>query len=170
MARLVLWTFAGCAGAALTATAVTERLSEVVRGPAPSPLPISSTAIGVAPVVAVAADLQGHFLVHPSIDGRRIRMLVDTGASIVALSYEDAETVGIRVTANDFTAQLRTANGVVEAAPVRLPEIRVGDILVENVDAVVLPRGRLGTSLLGMSFLRRLRGFEISQGRLTLRG
>jgi len=97
-------------------------------------------------------------------------MLVDTGASIVALSYEDAETVGIRVTANDFTAQLRTANGVVEAAPVRLPEIRVGDILVENVDAVVLPRGRLGTSLLGMSFLRRLRGFEMSQGRLTLRG
>jgi aspartyl protease family protein len=55
-------------------------------------------------------------------------------------------------------------------APVRIREMRVGDIVVRDVEAVVAPPGRLRTSLLGMSFLRSLRGFDISGGRLTLRG
>jgi aspartyl protease family protein len=63
-----------------------------------------------------------------------------------------------------------TANGVVQTAPVRIREIRVGDILVRDVEAVVLPPRALGVSLLGMSFLRRLEGFEIAKGRLVLRG
>ena len=55
-------------------------------------------------------------------------------------------------------------------APVRIRELRVGDIAVRDVEAVVVPEGRLGTSLLGMSFLRRLKGFDMAGGRLTLRG
>jgi aspartyl protease family protein len=97
-------------------------------------------------------------------------MLVDTGASIVALSYDDARAVGLSVHPAAFTRKLSTANGVVEAAPVQIREIRVGEIVARNVDAVVLPRGRLETSLLGMSFLKRLGGFEIARGRLTLKG
>ena len=65
---------------------------------------------------------------------------------------------------------ISTANGIVAAASVRLAEVKVGDIAVRGVEALVLPPGKLGTSLLGMSFLKRLGGFEIAQGRLILKG
>jgi aspartyl protease family protein len=120
--------------------------------------------------VTVAADAAGHFTVHPSVDGRRVRMLVDTGASVIALSHDDAAAIGVRPFPSDYKHRVHTANGVVMAAPVRLREVRVGEIVVRDVEALVLPAGRLGVSLLGMSFLRQLKGFEIGQGRLTLRG
>jgi aspartyl protease family protein len=120
-------------------------------------------------VLTVSADEWGHFFVEPTIGIQRMRMLVDTGASVVALSYEDAERVPIRVRRGNFTHKVATANGVVEAAPVRISEIRLGNIVVRNVDAVVLPPGRSDISLLGMTFLKRLSGFEISGGRLVLR-
>ncbi|ACA16849.1 putative exported protein of unknown function with protease domajn [Methylobacterium sp. 4-46] len=123
-----------------------------------------------APVVTLQQDWSGHYLVHPQIEGRRTRMLVDTGATLCALTQDDAERAGIRLAERDFTRPMATANGVVRGAPVRLAEVQVGGITVRNVEAVVLPRGRLDTSLLGMSFLRRLRGFEAAGGRLTLRG
>ena len=138
-------------------------------GQRPASPQIAAAGAGTAQTV-VAADLQGHFVVHPALDGRRIRMLVDTGASLVVLTHEDARLAGISVSPRDFTRRMSTANGIVEAAPVRIREMRVGEIAVPNVEAVVLPAGRLRTSLLGMTFLRRLGGFEISQGRLTLRG
>ena len=55
-------------------------------------------------------------------------------------------------------------------APVRIPVVRIGTISVRDVEAVVVPRGRLATSLLGMSFLRRLGDVSMTRGRLTLRG
>ena len=119
--------------------------------------------------VTVRADGRGHFLVEPVIDGRRIRMLVDTGASAVALSHEDAVSAGIRVAPGDFTISVNTANGVTQAAPVRIAEIQIGDITVRGVQAMVAKPGALNVSLLGMTFLKRLGGFEIAQGRLTLR-
>ena len=97
-------------------------------------------------------------------------MLVDTGATTVALTYEDAASAGIRPFPGDFTRRVSTANGSVAVAPVRLREVRIGDLTVRDVDAVVVPSGRLGTSLLGMSFLRHLGGFDIADNRLTLRG
>ena len=115
------------------------------------------------------ADRRGHFLVEPIVDGRRIRMLVDTGASSVALSHEDAVSAGIRVGPDDFTISVSTANGVTKAAPVRIAEIQIGDITVRGVEGVVARPGALNVSLLGMSFLKRLGGFEITQGRLTMR-
>ena len=119
--------------------------------------------------VVVTADRRGHFLVEPIVDGRRVRMLVDTGASAVALSYEDAVSVGIEVAPNDFTVRVNTANGVTQAAPIRIAEIQIGDITVRGVQAVVAKPGALNVSLLGMTFLKRLGGFEIAQGRLTMR-
>lgn len=119
--------------------------------------------------VVVAADPSGHFFVDPELDGRSVRMVVDTGASLIALTYEDAERVGARLSPSDFRLRMSTANGVVHAAPLRIGEVRVGDLALRDVEAVVLPRGRLEISLLGMSFLKRLRGFDISQGRLSLR-
>lgn len=120
-------------------------------------------------VVTVTADRKGHFYIDPSLDGQPVRMVVDTGASVVALTYEDAERMGARLSPRDFTIKMSTANGIVEGAPLSIGEIRVGDLTIRNVEAVVLPKGRLEISLLGMSFLKRLSGFNISQGRLNLR-
>ena len=119
--------------------------------------------------VTVVADRRGHFVVEPVVDGQRIRMLVDTGATAVALSHEDAMKAGIRVASSDFTIPVHTANGVTQAAPVRIGEIQIGDILIREVDAVVARPGVMKTSLLGMTFLKRLGGFEIAQGRLIMR-
>lgn len=143
--------------------------SSVASTPAPTsaaPLPMPSNA---GRILTVNADFGGHFIVHPTIEGRRVRMLVDTGATLVALTQEDAIQAGVRPDATR-TKRMSTANGVIEVQSARIAELRLGDILVRDVEAVVMPRGRLATSLLGMSFLRGLRGFEIGQGRLLLKG
>jgi aspartyl protease family protein len=121
-------------------------------------------------VVEVQADGTGHFELRTTVNSSQITMVLDTGASLVVLSHADAAAVGLRVSAADFTRRMETANGVVDAAPVQIKEIRIGGITVRDVSAVVLPPGRLAKSLLGMTFLNRLRGFGIVQGRLTLRG
>jgi aspartyl protease family protein len=116
-----------------------------------------------------AADAQGHFSVEPTINGTRVRMLVDTGATVVTLSRNDAGRLGIRPVANEFRAQVSTANGAVLVAPVVLREIAIGAISVPNVQAVVFPDDRLQVSLLGMSFLAKLSHFEVSSGKLVLK-
>jgi aspartyl protease family protein len=167
MTRPIVWALGVLGTAALSATALSDRLA--ARFGATTPAPQASVAASGPRVLTVSADLQGHYILHPTLDGRRVRMLVDTGASLVALSHEDARLAGITVAEREYTRMVQTANGTVRAAPIRIREMRVGDIAVRDVEALVLPAGRLGTSLLGMTFLRRLGGFEISQGRLTLR-
>lgn len=122
------------------------------------------------PTLAVAADYRGHYVVHPSIDNFRVKMLVDTGASIVALTAEDARALGLQPSSSDYRISLSTANGTVRAARVMLREIRLGDIVVRDVDAVVMPPGALTMSLLGTSFLGKLQGYEVQTGRMVLRG
>lgn len=122
------------------------------------------------PTLTVAADSRGHYVVHPSIDNFRVRMLVDTGASLVALTAADARALGLRPAASEYRMQLNTANGTVRAARVNLREVRLGSILVRNIEAVVLPEGALSMSLLGTSFLGKLRGYEVQGGRMLLRG
>ncbi|WP_460448161.1 retropepsin-like aspartic protease family protein [Alsobacter sp. SYSU BS001988] len=118
--------------------------------------------------VVLAADPRGHFSAEPSINGVKIRTLVDTGASVVAMSAEDAQRAGVFPAGADFQIPVSTANGVVKAAAVRLREVRIDNIVLRDVEAMVLPQGRLGGTLLGMSFLRRLTGMEVSDGRLIL--
>lgn len=120
--------------------------------------------------LAVAADYRGHYIVHPSVDNYRIKMMVDTGASIVALTAADAQALGIRSDAGSRKMTLNTANGTVTGYRVMLREIRLGDIVVRNVDAVVLPERALSMSLLGNSFLGKLQGYEVQTGRMVLRG
>jgi len=122
------------------------------------------------PTLTVAADYRGHYVVHPSIDNFRIQMLVDTGASLVALTARDARALGIQLSSADYKMPLSTANGTVRGARVNLREVRLGSILVRNVEAVVLPEGALSMSLLGTSFLGKLRGYEVQTGRMVLRG
>jgi aspartyl protease family protein len=119
--------------------------------------------------VAIPADPRGHFFVRVSINGTPVRMMVDTGATGVVLSRDDARRVGIEPQASDFTARTTTANGVVPVAPVMLKEVAVGEISVRDVPAIVHPDTRFQGSLLGMSFLSRLSQFEVIRGRLLLK-
>jgi aspartyl protease family protein len=161
MNRLIVWIVIAVVGSLSAGTT----LSKLRRRP-----PALEQAAGGGNRIEVSADLRGHFVVHPSVDGRRVRMLIDTGASAVTLSHEDAFLVGVRLRGSDYTARVSTANGAIRAAPVRLSEVKIGDIVVRGVDALIMPPGALGTSLLGMTFLRRLGGFEIAQGHLVLKG
>lgn len=119
-------------------------------------------------IVELAAQDNGHFNTHAEINGRPVEVMVDTGATTVALSYEDAERAGIHLRDQDFTRSVHTANGVARVAPVTLDRVSIGGITVRDVPAAVTEPGRLKTSLLGMSFLSRLSRFDMRQGRLVL--
>jgi len=118
--------------------------------------------------VEIKAHRNGHFHAEAEVNGRTIEVLVDTGATMVALTYEDAETAGIFLTSADFTHRVNTANGTGKVAPVKIDRLTVGDITVRNVDAAVVERGMMKTTLLGMSFLSRLSRFEMRSGTLVL--
>lgn len=118
--------------------------------------------------VVLSAGENGHFFVDASVAGRPVRFIVDTGASLVVLSAETAQRLGIKPSPAEFTGQSRTANGIVPFAPVQLAEVRIGSIRLANVDAAVLPEGATETDLLGMSFLRRLRSFQSSGRQMVL--
>jgi len=119
-------------------------------------------------VVEIPAAANGHFFTEVEIDGRPITIMVDTGATMVALSYEDAERAGIYLNESDFTHSVSTANGRARVAPVMLHSVSIGDITVRDVRAAVSEPGRLRTSLLGMSFLSRLSRFDMRPGLLVL--
>ena len=119
-------------------------------------------------VVQIRAGAHGHYFANAEINGRPVDVLVDSGASIVALSYDDAQRAGVLVRDSDFTQRVNTANGVARVAPVMLDRVSIGNITVRNVPAAVTERGSLGTSLLGMSFLGRLQRVDMRAGTLIL--
>jgi aspartyl protease family protein len=119
-------------------------------------------------VVEIDAESNGHFNAEAEINGRPIEVMIDTGATMVALSYEDAERAGIRLSDRDFTRSVATANGTARVAPVTLDRVAVGNITVRDVPAAVAEPGRLKTSLLGMTFLSRLSRFDMRSGRLMM--
>lgn len=103
--------------------------------------------------VTLSADGRGHFVADGSINGRRTRMLVDTGASLTTLSRAEADRIGLRYRGG-ARARAATANGIAEGWRVRLASVAVGSVTVRDVDAMVLDTD-LGIVLLGMSFLDR---------------
>ncbi len=118
--------------------------------------------------VIVPRDARGHFRTEGRIDGRRLDFLIDTGASVIALTAEDAASLGLHPGDSEYRVMLKTANGVVRAAPTTLGMVEIGGIIVRDVVAVVMPDGALSENLLGMSFLTRLRHFEYSEGKMVL--
>jgi aspartyl protease family protein len=118
--------------------------------------------------VTVRSDAGGHFRVEGSVDGRRLDFMVDTGATMVALRERDAARLGIFPRPSDYTARTSTANGVIRVAPVRLSSLEVNGIRVFDVSAAVIPDEALSVNLLGMSFLGRVRRFEMANGRLVM--
>jgi aspartyl protease family protein len=118
--------------------------------------------------VVISPGANGHFQVEASVDGRHMNFMVDTGASMIALTERDAAMLGIHPAESDYVAMVRTANGTVRAAPVELDMVEIDDIVLHNVSAIVLPDGALSDNLLGLSFLQRLHRFEYADGKLVL--
>jgi aspartyl protease family protein len=111
----------------------------------------------------------GHFIARAAVNGTDLPMLVDTGASTVVLKPADAQKLGIDTDKLRYTVAVQTANGTTYAAAVRLKTLVVGPITVTDVDALVSKPGTLKDSLLGMTFLNRLRSYEFAGDLLTLR-
>ncbi len=119
--------------------------------------------------VRIRKRSDGHFVARGDVNGANLTMLVDTGASTVVLKPTDARAAGIDIDKLNFSVPVRTANGTAYAAAVRIKRLSVGGIVVEGVEALVAKPGALSESLLGMSFLKRLRSYEFSGEFLTLR-
>ena len=134
-------------------------------GSAPTQI-VRTTATGAE--LVIRAGRNGHFLVTAEVADVEILFLVDTGASQVILTVEDAERLGHGIDSLEFSDRFETANGAIRGAPLLLPGLRIGDLEIEDVRASVI-RAPMPTSLLGMSFLSRLEGYEVGEEGLILR-
>lgn len=120
-------------------------------------------------IVEIARGNRGEFAVIAEINGARISTVYDTGASAVVLTQEAAKAAGLPLDFLNYSVAVETANGRTRAAPVTLDRIKVGGITERAVPALIAQPGQLRTSLLGMSFLSRLKSSEVRGDRLVLR-
>ncbi len=120
--------------------------------------------------VRVKRGWSGHFVVSAEVSDIAVDMIVDTGASTVVLRHQDAQRLGINTSALRYNVPVQTANGSSYAARVYLEAISVGNVGVRGVEALVAKPGSLHQSLLGMTFLSRLRSYEFAGEYLELRG
>ena len=119
--------------------------------------------------VEIARGQGGNFQVTTQVNGARTSMILDTGASSVVLTYDAAKAAGLPLEVLSYSVPVDTANGRTRAAPVTLQTIAVGGIVERDVSALIAQPGQLRQSLLGMSFLNRLEGWEVRGDRLVLR-
>lgn len=136
----------------------------IIESPESEPTP----ALASYGTVRIKRGRGGHYRTQAYINKRPVNVLVDTGATLIALSHDDARRAGIHVRPSDFTIRTRTANGIARAAPVILNKVRIGNITLNNVRGTVSQPGALNMTLLGMSFLGRLDKVEIRSGDLVL--
>ena len=150
---------------------VADRMVAASASPAPRVMLASAEPVpraGGPRSVLVTRDRQGHFRTEGRIAGQRIKFMIDTGASVVAMNETSAARIGVRPARGDFNARVNTSNGMVKAARTRLAMVQIGDLTVRDVDAMVLPDEALSQNLLGLSFLGRLKRFEYAGGRMVL--
>lgn len=135
------------------------------------PLRVGQHAIGAAAAdgagtIVMTADNQGHFYVTGSVNGAAVRFMVDTGATMISLGATDARRIGL-----DFNrgqkAMTQTANGQTVVSKVKLDTVRIGDVTLHNVDALI-HQNEMPMALLGMSFLNRME-MQRDGGTMTLR-
>ena len=111
----------------------------------------------------------GHFYASVMVDGAETEMMVDTGASFIALTAEDARDIGLSWREQDAIVVAQGASGPVKGVPVRLSEVELNGHIATNVEAAVIPTG-LSVSLLGQSFLQKLNRVEIAGETMSLGG
>ena len=120
--------------------------------------------------VEIARSRAGDFSVGAQVNGARVAMVLDSGASAVVLTQEAAKAAGLPLEVLTYTVNVDTANGRTRAAPVTLDRLAVGGIIERSVPALIAPPGQLRTNLLGMSFLNRLESWEVRGDKLMMRG
>ena len=120
--------------------------------------------------VEIARGSGGSFAVAAQVNGARVPMVLDTGASAVVLTQEAAKAAGLPLEILNYSVTVDTANGRTRAAPVTLDRIAIGGITERSVAALVAQPGQLRTNLLGMSFLNRLESWEVRGDKLLMRG
>jgi aspartyl protease family protein len=125
-------------------------------------------AISQGRTVQVARAANGDFAVTAQINGARVSMVLDTGASSVVLTREDAKAAGLPLEVLAYTVSIDTANGRTQAAAVTLDRVGIGGLVEHSIAALVAQPGQLKVSLLGMSFLNRLQSWEVRGDRLLL--
>lgn len=118
--------------------------------------------------VRMETDGRGHFIGEFRLNGRAVEAMIDTGASVVAINRTTARRIGLTPANSDFIHPVSTANGTTHAAPALIDRIEIGGIAVRDVQAVVLDDAALSGTLIGMSFLGKLRRYQVENGRLLL--
>jgi len=121
-------------------------------------------------LVELARTHTGDFPLTARINGARVPMVLDTGASAVVLTQDAAKAAGVPLGFLSYTVTVETANGRTYAAPVTLDRLAIGGITERSVQALIAQPGQLKASLLGMSFLNRLESWEVRGDKLLLRG
>ena len=146
-----------------------EQKPAAVSIPQQAPTPTEKRAsVNFANAAIIDREDDGHYWTRADVVGTDIKFMVDTGASIVALTYRDAQRIGLNPEDLDYKWEIRTAGGLTYGASVRLDHIRIGRVEVEEVEAMVLREG-LDQSLLGMTFLGELYSYEFKQNQLIIR-
>ena len=120
--------------------------------------------------VEVARTNSGDFDISARVNGVHVAMVLDTGASSVVLTQQDAKAVGLPLEVLNYTVSIDTANGRTRAAQITLDRLAVGGLEERSVEALIVQPGQLRTSLLGMSFLNRLQSWQVSGDRLIMHG
>ncbi len=153
--------------ALLQQTALPETGKQTASKPAASlkALPVSAATGSVR----LKPDERGHYVAEFKMNGKSVTALVDTGASMVAINKTTARKLGINVQPADFKYEVSTANGTAKVASAIIREIQIGRVKVRDVEAAVLDDKALDGTLLGMTFLKRLDGFSVTDGDLILK-
>ncbi|PSM16929.1 TIGR02281 family clan AA aspartic protease [Nitratireductor sp. StC3] len=154
-------------------TMVRDRLTEK---PAQNAQPQLAKASQPAPVrkqlsgrrVQVPMDARGHFMAEFKLNGHRVAAMIDTGATLVAFNETTARRIGIKLSQSDFRYEVDTANGTVSAAAARIDSLQIGRIHVEDVEALVLEDKALSSTLIGMSFMKKLAAFRVEDGTMLM--
>lgn len=150
-----------------TATGTEAAIPAPSRAQTVAAKPSAHYASGVrAALVPINRD--GHFSADFRINGRVVKGLIDTGATYVAINTSTARTLGLGLANSDFKHQVRTANGITNAALVSLDKMEIGAITVHDVEAFVLNDTALSSTLIGMSFMSKLQSYRVKDNRLEL--
>lgn len=114
--------------------------------------PQSASLLGSASV-SIQADRSGLYFTEGKINGKNVRFLVDTGAAFIAMNRDHAESLGLKIPPDATPSEVKTASGYASIISIRLEEVRVGDIVLKNVEAGITDNEHPDVILLGMSFL-----------------
>ncbi|MFK5979585.1 MAG: TIGR02281 family clan AA aspartic protease [Rhizobiaceae bacterium] len=156
------------------ANAPTQELNarNTTASPVSTSRPIPKVVTGHNPYLGKEARIKlgprGQFIANARLNGYRSDVLVDTGASAVAINESTAYKMGIYLSQSDFKYTVQTANGPTKAAMTMIKEIEIGRVVVRDVRALVSRDTSLNVILLGMTFLNRLKKYEVNQGTLIL--